>query len=113
MAFLDTNPASTGHTLIIPKKHYENIYDVPERELERVIVVAKKLARAYREVLSAEDANILHASGEVAQQSVFHFHIYLVPRYSNDGLNLWYEPKPEVRLNFNELLQKIKHYMQK
>ena len=113
MAFLDTNPASTGHTLIIPKKHYENIYDVPERELERVIVVAKKLAGAYREVLSAEGVNILHASGEVAQQSVFHFHIYLVPRYSNDGLNLWYEPKPEVRLNFNELLQKIKHYMQK
>ena len=113
MAFLDTKPASMGHTLIIPKKHYENIYDVPGRELERVIMVAKKLARAYREVLGAEGVNILHASGEVAQQSVFHFHIYLVPRYSNVRLNLWYEPKLEVRLSFNELLHKIKHYMQK
>lgn len=113
MAFFDINPASRGHSLIIPKKHYENIYEIPERELKRVIVVAKKLAEVYRDALGAKAVNILHASGREAQQDVFHFHIHLVPRYKSDGLNLWYRPKIRITAEFNEMLRKIKQYMEK
>jgi len=109
MAFLDTNPASEGHTLIIPKKHYETIYKIPERELKRIIVVTKKLAELYKSALGARAVNILHASGREAQQDIFHFHIHLVPRYKNDGLNLWYRAKPKVRAELDKTLQKIRY----
>jgi len=110
-AFLDINPASEGHTLIIPKEHYETIYTIPDRELKRIIVVAKKLAKVYRKALQVNAVNILHASGREAQQDVFHFHIHLVPRRENDGLNLWYESKRRIRVEFDKTLRKIKQFM--
>ena len=100
LAFLDTNPVSIGHTLIITKKHYENIFDIPEEILEKIISAAKKLAELYRKKLDAAGFNILHASGKDAQQSVSHFHIHLVPRYPKDKLDLWFHKysKPEIKL---------------
>jgi len=112
-AFFDINPASEGHTLIIPKEHYETIYTIPDRELERIITVAKKLAEVYRKALQVNAINILHASGREAQQDVFHFHIHLVPRRKNDGLNLWYKPKQKIRAEFDKTLQKIKQFMER
>ncbi len=109
-AFLDINPASEGHTLIIPKKHYETIYTIPDKELKRIIVVAKKIAKIYKKALQVNAVNILHASGKEAQQDVFHFHIHLVPRRENDGLNLWYEPKQTTKTEFDKTLQKIKQF---
>jgi len=113
MAFLDINPASIGHTLIIPKKHYENIYDISEKELKRVIVIAKRLAGVYREALGASGVNILHASGRDAQQDVFHFHIHLVPRYKNDELNLWYRTKPISKAELSQITQKIRQHVKR
>lgn len=110
-AFFDINPASEGHTLIIPKKHYENIYEIPENVLERIIIVTKKLAIIYKKALDVKAVNILHASGREAQQDVFHFHIHLVPRYENDKLNLWYQLRPEVKANFGKILEKIKKFI--
>jgi len=110
-AFFDTNPTSEGHTLVIPKKHYENIYEIPENVLEKIIIVAKKLAIIYKKALNVKAVNILHASGKEAQQDIFHFHIHLVPRYENDKLNLWYQSQPEVIANFNKILEKIKKFM--
>ncbi|MEM3641666.1 MAG: HIT family protein [Candidatus Bathyarchaeia archaeon] len=110
-AFLDINPASEGHTLIIPKKHYENIYEIPDKELKRIIIVAKELAKLYKRALAANAINILHASGREAQQDVFHFHVHLVPRCERDGLNLWYRLKPKVKADFDETLQKIKQHI--
>lgn len=109
-AFFDINPASEGHTLIIPKKHYENIYEIPENVLERIIIVVKKLAIVYKKALDVKAVNILHASGKEAQQDVFHFHIHLVPRYENDKLNLWYQTQPEVKANFDKILEKTKKF---
>jgi histidine triad (HIT) family protein len=106
-AFLDINPVSEGHTLIIPKEHYETMYDVPASTLEKIIVVAKTLAQAYERRLGVTAVNVLHASGKAAQQSVFHFHLHLVPRHVNDGLNLWYPPRPRRRPNLDALLSKI------
>jgi len=113
MAFLDINPASIGHTLIIPKKHYENIYDISEKELKRVIVIAKRLAEVYREALGASGVNILHASGRDAQQDVFHFHIHLVPRYKNDELNLWYRTQPIRKAELSQITQKIRQHIKR
>jgi histidine triad (HIT) family protein len=106
-AFFDLGVASEGHVLIVPKKHYENIYDIPEKELWAVITVVKKIAKSYRKTLNVKNVNIMHASGKAAQQSVFHFHMHLVPRHENDGLDLWFKEQPEKKKNFDALLKKI------
>jgi histidine triad (HIT) family protein len=89
IAFLDANPVSKNHALIIPKNHYENIFDIPKKELERIIIVAKDLAMKYKKDFNINDINLLNANGKNAQQSVFHFHLHLIPRHEKDGLDLW------------------------
>lgn len=107
IAFLDINPISKGHTLIIPKKHFENIWDINELYLKEIINASKKTSLLLKNKLNAEGINILHASGKEAQQSVFHFHIHVVPRYKDDKLNTW--PKSNYKeLNFDDLIKKIK-----
>ena len=107
LAFLDVNPISKGHVLIIPKKHFENIFDIDEDYLKKIITVSKKISLMVKDNLNANGINILHASGKDAQQSVFHFHIHLVPRYKDDKLNTW--PKSDYKeLNFDEIIKKLK-----
>ena len=89
ISFLDLSPISKGHCLIVPKKHFENIFDIDEKALQKIILTAKRLALRLQDRLGAKGVNILHASGKAAQQSVPHFHIHLVPRYENDGLDTW------------------------
>src|SRR3989344_2268210 len=86
---LDRNPISKGHSLIIPKKHFRNIFDIDKEDLKQTIIVVKKISNQLKEKLNAKGVNILHASGKVAQQSIFHFHIHLIPRYKNDKLDTW------------------------
>jgi histidine triad (HIT) family protein len=94
-SFLDINPLTKGHALVISKKHYENIFDIPEDELKEIISIAKKLAGKIKEKLNADGVNLMNASGEVAEQSVPHFHLHIIPRYKNDGLemNKWWQSK--------------------
>ncbi len=87
-AFLDINPLSKGHTLIIPKKHFVDILDIDNKSLERVAVASKNLAIRYSKKLGAEGFNLRQSSGAIAHQDVFHFHMHLVPRYKNDGIDL-------------------------
>ena len=107
--FLDINPISLGHTLIVPKKHYENIYDIPEKTLKCIITVAKNIAEKYKKSLGSTGINILHASGKDAQQSVLHFHIHLIPRYSDDGLDLEFHKHFKPELDLKEVFEKIKN----
>jgi len=81
---------------------------VPEEQLKKIIVVAKKIAISYKKSLKVDEVNILHASGTNAGQSVNHFHIHVVPRKKADGLNLWYETKKEVVTNFDKILEKAR-----
>lgn len=81
ISFLDISQATKGHTLIVPKKAYANIYEMPEELLEKVIVVSKKVALAIQEAFNPSGLNILNNTNEVAGQTVFHFHIHLIPRY--------------------------------
>ena len=107
--FLDINPLTKGHTLIVPKKHYENIFDIPEEDLKEIISTAKNLANKFKEKLNAQGVNLVNASGETAEQSVFHFHLHLVPRYKDDGLemNKWWQSKVK-KVDFEELLTLLK-----
>jgi len=107
LAFLDINPINRGHTLIVSKKHYRDISEITEDCLKDVVVVAKKIAGAMEIGLGADGINILHASGKAAQQSVFHFHIHLVPRYRDDGLNTWPKSKYKEE-DFKKVTEEIK-----
>lgn len=80
---LDVNPASKGHALILPKRHYADIYDIDEQAAGRVMMLAKKLAEHMTEVLKCDGLNILQNNHEIAGQTVFHYHMHLIPRYKN------------------------------
>ena len=85
--FLDVNPASKGHALIVPKVHYANIYDIDEEVAAKAMKLAKKLATRMTDVLGCEGFNILQNNNETAGQTVFHFHIHLIPRYESAKMN--------------------------
>jgi len=87
LAFLDTNPITEYHTLIIPKNHYVNLYDIPENELKHLLVAVKRITLQFQNDYGVQGVNVLHASGVEAQQSVYHFHLHLVPRKQGDGLD--------------------------
>ena len=78
-----------GHTLIIPKQHFPNIYEIPSELLSSLIETIQLLAKEYKNKIGATGINILHASGKDAQQSVFHFHFHMFPRFKDDGLDTW------------------------
>ncbi len=81
---LDVNPASKGHALILPKEHYANIYEIDEEVAGKAFQLAKKLAAHMTAVLKCDGFNILQNNGEVAGQTVFHFHIHLIPRFAEE-----------------------------
>lgn len=89
ICFLPKNLNAKGHTVIAPTGHYADIYDIPSSVGSALFVTAKMLAKRFRNSLGASGVNLLHASGADAQQSVFHFHIHLLPRFSDDQLNAW------------------------
>ena len=78
---LDASPATKGHALILPKEHYRNIYELPDALAAKVLPLAKKLATHMTEVLHCDGFNIIQNNNEVAGQTVFHFHVHLIPRY--------------------------------
>lgn len=91
-AFLDIQPKSAGHTLVIPKKHFENIYDIPENTLCEVMKVVKILSKRINERLSPNGIYVRQNNGESVGQSVFHYHVHIIPNYekepSEDILNI-------------------------
>ena len=92
---LDLGPATRGHALVIPKEHYADLYEIPEETAGEAMKVAKKMAAVMTEKLKADGFNIVQNNGEVSGQSVFHFHIHLIPRYENDGQTInWKQTSP-------------------
>lgn len=89
---LDLGPATKGHALILPKDHYKNLYELPEETAGKVFKLAKKLATEMTEKLGADGFNIVQNNNEVAGQTVFHFHMHLIPRYEGDGQHILWEP---------------------
>lgn len=89
LAFLDIRPVSPGHTLVIPKDHFENIYTLPDEIMARLALVTKKLSIAIRNSVDSQGINIGMNNEEVAGQVIFHSHIHIMPRREDDGLKLW------------------------
>lgn len=83
---LDISPAARGHALILPKEHYANLYELPEDLAAKTMVLAKRIASHMTEKLQCDGFNLVQNNGEVAGQTVFHFHLHLIPRYK-DGDN--------------------------
>lgn len=89
---LDAAPASKGHALIIPKEHYADLYEIDEEVAGLAMRLAKKLAAHMTDVLKCDGFNLVQNNGEVAGQTVFHFHLHLIPRYAgmkNDDILRW------------------------
>lgn len=95
---LDLNPATRGHALIIPKDHFVNLYELPDETAADVMKLAKKMADSMTKKLHCDGFNLLQNNGELAGQSVFHFHMHLIPRYKDDKQTLGFQgrgSKPE------------------
>ncbi len=104
---LDISPASKGHALILPKKHFANIYELDQDTAGEVFVLAKRMASVMTDALGCGGFNILQNNGEIAGQTVFHFHIHLIPRYKEDGVGLNMEGKGEPDYSLDEVQKKI------
>lgn len=89
---LDAGPATKGHALILPKEHYADIYELPSDLAGRAFTLAKKIAAHNTTVLKADGFNIVQNNGETAGQTVFHFHLHLIPRFKNDGQKIGWNP---------------------
>jgi len=92
IAFLDINPATRGHTLVIPRKHATNLLEVDEEDLHRVASMAREIASRMPDALGAQGVNLLNSCGAAAWQTVNHFHLHVIPRYDDDPLKLPWIP---------------------
>ena len=99
---LDLGPASKGHSLILPKSHAANIYELPDETAAKAMVLAKKMATKLRDGLNCEN------NGEIAGQTVFHFHMHLIPRYEGDQVGLTWKPGELTDEMKEEILSKVK-----
>ncbi|MCK6462603.1 MAG: HIT family protein [Candidatus Pacebacteria bacterium] len=108
LAFLDINPINSGHALLIPKTHYENLYNIPDKVLSAIAPLIKKLAVAVKQGINADGINIGMNNDSAAGQVVPHAHFHIIPRFSDDGLRHWpgkpYANKEEAA----EMVKKIK-----
>lgn len=107
---LERDVVAEGHLLVVPKNHYENIFDIPAKELSKVSKTAKEISEILKEKETLDAVNIMHASGKEAQQSVNHFHLHLIPR-TDDGLDLWPETEYEEE-NYSENYGKIREILE-
>lgn len=93
VSFMDINPATRGHALVIPRKHAADLMDVSDEDLGRTFDAARRLARRMEETLEPDGFNILNSCRPAAWQTVFHFHVHVVPRYDDDPLELPWTPR--------------------
>jgi histidine triad (HIT) family protein len=92
VAFMDIQPATRGHALVVPRRHVPNLLEVERQDLDATLAVAQELARRATERLGAAGVNLLNACGQAAWQTVFHFHVHVIPRYEGDPLRLPWVP---------------------
>jgi histidine triad (HIT) family protein len=93
VAFMDINPATAGHALVVPRVHSADLLEIGTDDLAATTVAAQRLAKRMKEVLGADGVNLINACGAAAWQTVFHFHIHVVPRYEDDPLKLPWIPE--------------------
>ncbi|MEK7879875.1 MAG: HIT family protein [candidate division NC10 bacterium] len=108
LAFMDINPLNPGHCLVVTKAHAATIFEADPADLHAAITAAKKVAAAVRSAMQADGLNVLQANGAAAFQSVPHFHLHVIPRWTNDGKGLDWESvqgdMAEIRKNSERIL---------
>ena len=104
---LDLGPATRGHALILPKNHYANLFELPEEDAKEAICLAKKMATIMKDKLGCDGLNLVQNNGEAAGQTVFHFHMHLIPRYENDGQEIGWKPGSPSQDELEEIKKQI------
>lgn len=104
---LDLGPASKGHSLILPKAHYANIIEIPDELAAKAMVLAKKMTARMKEALPCDGVNIVQNNGACAGQTVFHFHMHLIPRREGDQVGVSWNPGTLTQEDKKELLEKL------
>ena len=105
---LDLGPASRGHALILPKEHFKDLCELDEQVAAKVLPLAGKIGAAMKEVLGCSGFNVVQNNGETAGQTVFHFHVHLIPRYEGDQVGLTWKPGELTDEMKEEILAKVK-----
>jgi histidine triad (HIT) family protein len=94
VAFMDVNPGTRGHALVVPRNHSRNLYEIGEEDLRHTTLAAQRLALRMRDKLGCEGVNVINSCEPAAWQTVFHFHLHVIPRFSGDSLGLPWTPVP-------------------
>ncbi|MGN1167266.1 MAG: HIT family protein [Lachnospiraceae bacterium] len=104
---LDASPASKGHALIIPKEHYANLYELDDELAGKAMILAKKMITKMTEVLGCDGYNLVQNNGPAAGQTVFHFHLHLIPRYKDDNVGMGWNMGELTEEDKNDILSRI------
>ena len=104
----DASPATKGHVLILPKEHAANVFELSEETASKVFVLVKKIATVLKEVTGCEGFNIFQNNGEIAGQTVFHFHMHIIPRYKGDTANIKWVQNEVDQAVVDEIISKAK-----
>ena len=108
LAFMDIAPANPGHTLVIPKQHYRNIFDMPAEVGSQIMQAAIPIANAIRAALNPDGLNLFQANEPAAFQTVFHFHLHLIPRWENDSIRSPWRPREGSPEEIGDIAIKIR-----
>jgi histidine triad (HIT) family protein len=108
VAFMDINPATPGHALVVPRAHSADLLEIEPDDLSASILAAQRLAKRMEEKLDADGINVLNACGAAAWQTVFHFHLHVIPRYEDDPLKLPWVPGPGDEDEIKSMAEKLR-----
>jgi histidine triad (HIT) family protein len=111
VAFLDIRPLNEGHTLVIPKEHYKNIFDIPRELICYIHEVTKKVAQAVEKATHADGISIIQQNGEAAGQEIFHLHVHVIPRFEGQKLPRLSELSEADREKLSQTAAKIRQYL--
>ena len=112
IAFLDIRPLNMGHTLVIPKAHYVDIFDTPEAQISHVHKVSKQIAVAVKKATRADGVSIIQQNGKAAGQDIFHLHVHVVPRFEGQKLAAFNELRVVERTKLDGMAEKIKQILE-
>lgn len=105
--FMDASPATKGHCLIVPKNHFDNLMEMDDKTSEKVLPLAKKIGALLKDKLGWDGLNLVQNNGELAGQTVFHFHMHVIPRYLGDGQIIGWDPKTPEKGELEAILESI------
>ncbi len=109
VAFMDINPATRGHALVVPRTHSTDLLDIGDEDLERTVLAARRLAKRIDETLEPAGFNLLNSCRPAAWQTVFHFHIHVIPRYDDDPLKLPWIPRGAEAQEIERIGERIRN----